>query len=122
MGIEAILLALASEVGRPLAKALIGKLRSAPNAEDQFAKASAMVSTSVSALTACRTVFGKEFEVALQKSRPKPQLWTIEAGLTDYVRIKPRRSGRLSAVRALRDELNLNLERVAKLPFDEEAQ
>jgi hypothetical protein len=90
--------------------------------ESRFEKVERLVATGRSAVDACKEVFGKDFLSALNQGRPLSPTWTFEAGQTDYVTVTVRSKKRVARIRALRDEISLNLQRVSELSFRHDSE
>lgn len=110
--------ALALEIGVTLAKKVGTSLTSRSKAEESLKKADAMIATGTSAVSALRKAFGTDFDEAMTAALGTgPTTWSFEAGRADYIRVTVPDSAPRDVYRTLRDELNLNLDRVAKGPL-----
>ena len=110
--------ALVLEIGVTLAKKVGTSLTSRPKAEENLKKADAMIATGTSAVSALRHAFGPESDKAMTAAiGTGPTTWSFEAGRADYVRVAVPDSAPRDVYRTLRDELNLNLDRIARLPL-----
>lgn len=114
MGVVASTLLL--ELGGKVLKEVIPRLLRRPNSEEKFKKAEALISTGSSAVAALRQVFGVEFdEVLTEAVGKKANGWTYEAGCSEYIRVRYEDGGSKDVCSVLRDELNINLARLAKM-------
>lgn len=112
----AVLSTLALEIGVTLAKKIGTSLISRPKSEENLRKAEALISTGASAVSALRSAFGTQFDEALTAAVGSPTSdWTYEAGQEDYIRVSVPEGDSRDVYRTLRDELNLNLDRVARV-------
>jgi hypothetical protein len=119
---SALLGSLVMEIGLPAAKALIAKLGAVKGADGKLEKTERLIATGRSAVDACKEVFGDRFLEALNERRSKRPVWTFEGGQKDYVPVAVRSTKKVARIRALRDEITLNLQRVSEMSFDDDHQ
>ena len=111
------LTALGLEIGITLAKKVGARLINRPKADENLRKADSLIATGTSAVSALRKAFGPEFDEAMTSAiGTGPASWTFEAGRADYVRVALPEGPPATVYRVLRDELNINLDRVARGP------
>lgn len=112
---QVILALLIKELGAPLARNVFERLsRSAT--QSRIKDIEALIRAGSTAISALRAVLGRQFDEALLASTTfGPRHWTFEAGRKDYVRLPLDPTDDVSACMALREELGLNLARVAAL-------
>ena len=105
---------LISLIGKPLADGLIRAFTNRKNGQTKLDAAAEAMAKGASAIEALRQAFGKEFlpalNEALASSRKTP--FAYEAGAQGYITLD---EGQSLSVRILRDELNVNLDRLAVL-------
>lgn len=114
---SAIALLLGKELGLPIAKKIVSGLKT--NKPGTLEKLNALIQGGTSTVTAFQEVFGADvFDNALSAAtgaNTGSGQWTFEAGQQDYVRITKKGKGNGWVVALLREELNLNLDRVTRL-------
>jgi hypothetical protein len=107
---------LAGEVGVTLAKSVGSRLMQAPKTETKLQKVEALVSTGATAVSAFQQCFGKDFDAAISAASGESQsAWSHERDRGDYVAVQVADESPQARIRALHDELNLNLDRLARL-------
>lgn len=110
------LAALGAEVGMVLAKKIGAALTARPKADDRLKRVDAMLATGSTAVVAFQRAFGSEFYEAVSSALGGPRsTWTHEAGRADYIRVDVDERRTKSDRLILRDELNINLDRIAQL-------
>ena len=107
---------LGAQVGPALARSIADKLRGTAKADQRIGQVAELITAGSTAIAALQKVFGHDFDKAIADARRLPQApWTYEAARSDYIRIDVE-NGRVKAANvALRDELNINLDHVARL-------
>lgn len=110
----AIVALLAKSIGPMLAKAVIDKLLSSKGGPSKIQRVADATEKGTSVIAALRGEFGDDFLKAITDSfgTLKDHKWSYEAGCSDYIKVDPDSTG-LAALTALRDELNVNLDRLA---------
>jgi hypothetical protein len=113
----AIAALLGKELGLPLAKKILSSIKT--DKPGTLEKLNALIQGGSSTIAAFQEVFGVDvFNKALSAAKGSSSSsgkWTFEAGQQEYVRIIKKGKGNVLAVTLLRDELNLNLDRVTRL-------
>ena len=111
VGIVALL---AKSIGPMLAKAVIDKLLSSKGGASKIERVSDATGKGMSVIAALRGEFGDDFLKAITDSLStlKGNKLSYEAGSSDYIRVDPDGTGQ-GALTALRDELNVNLDRLS---------
>ncbi len=119
MAIAAILSLLATEVGLPVAKKVMAKIASNNNSS-KLEKVNANIQAGVSAVSALRDTFGNLFDEALTAAVGSGMHgWTYEAGRSEYIVVGADGTDK-SNIDTLRDEININLDRIRKIPSKDE--
>jgi len=117
MSISAFAMLLGKELGLPIAKKIVSSLKT--DKPGTLEKVNALIQGGTSTVTAFQEVFGADvFDNALSAAigaTTGSGNWTFEAGQQEYVRITKEGKGSRWAVALLREELNLNLDRVTRL-------
>lgn len=117
MSISLVAALLGKELGLPLAKKVVAGLKT--DKQGILEKLNALIQGGASTVTAFQEVFGADvFDKALSDANgfnSGSGKWTFEAGQQEYVRITKKEKGNAWAVALLREELNLNLDRVTRL-------
>ena len=118
----AVLTKLAAAVGPMLAQAIFDKLVLSKGANSKMERVVESMGKGVSVIAALHSEFGEKFLQALSEviGNKQTHSWTYEAGTTDYIRLDPATTGQ-DNLTALRDELNINLDRLIgleKMPDD----
>jgi hypothetical protein len=110
-GTAYVLKLLAGELGAPVARKVLDSLGRGKPSTEKLDKAAQSMRDGMGAISALRESFGDDLLRAITDAVERSSGWTQEAGVTDYIRLPT--AGR-SAFPVLREELNVNLERVAK--------
>ena len=99
--------------GKPVAEKLISALQKKKNGAQRLEEASEAMAAGATAVEALKKAFGDDFLAILTDSLDAGQksAFDYEAGVSNYIKIKSE-PGK-SAVKVLRDELNVNLDRLA---------
>jgi len=107
-------ISLASMFGKPVADKLIKSLSARKDGTQRFEQASAAVAQGASAIDALKKTFGKEFLSVLNESlgTTANSRFSYEAGTQSYIRLDGIET---KPTKMLRDELNINLDRLAVL-------
>lgn len=107
-----IVLALTSLFGKAVSKRLLDALASKPNGAQRLEQASAAMAKGLSAIEALKTAFGDDFLRALNGvlGTSATGRFSYEAGVASY--IKADGAPASSPIAMLRDELNINLDRI----------
>jgi hypothetical protein len=112
---ETALVWLGKQLGPALAGSVISRLKMTDKAEQRLDRVTSLITAGSTAIEAFQKVFGSDFDKAvIAAQREVKPTWTYQAGQEDYVRVEPRQSGREAALQSLRDELNVNLDRIAR--------
>lgn len=107
---------LGAQVGPVLARSITDRLRSAPKADQRIAQVNTLVSAGASAVSAFQRAFGTDFDkVVSELIRNDDAPWVYEAGRSDYIKVDIDGQVVKPAHQTLRDELNINLDRIARL-------
>lgn len=108
-----ISVALAAMFGKPVSKKLIDTLLTRPNGTQRLAQASAAMAKGIGAIEALKGAFGSDFLKTLNDvlGSPANGKFSYEAGVSSY--IKADADPTTSPFAVLRDELNLNLDRIS---------
>ena len=109
-----IALSLASAFGKPIADRLIKSFGERKNGAQKFEDASVAMAQGLTAIEALKKTFGKEFFSILNESlgTSKNSKFSYEAGTQGYIRLGEEHG---TPVKILRDELNINLDRLTAL-------
>jgi hypothetical protein len=109
-----ISMTLLSTFGKPVADQLIKGLTAQRSGAAKLERASAAMAQGLSAVEALKKAFGKDFFVALNEAlgTTSNSHFTYEAGTQSYIRLF---DGAAAPVQILRDELNINLDRLSAL-------
>lgn len=117
MSISVIAALLGKEIGLPLAKKVVSGLKT--DKPGILEKLNTLIQGGASTVTAFQEAFGADvFDRALSDaigSNSGSGKWSFEAGQQEYVRITKEGNGSAWTVALLREELNLNLDRVTRL-------
>ncbi|WIT12915.1 hypothetical protein PFX98_04715 [Paucibacter sediminis] len=107
-------LSLATMFGKPLADRLIKGLMARKSGAERFEQATAAMSQGLTAVDALKDAFGKEFLSELNDvlGTTGNSRFSYEAGTQSYIRLSDESA---APVKILRDELNINLDRLAVL-------
>lgn len=109
----AIALELAKFLGPVVAEKLLGGLSKSGRGSGTLERVESLMKTGTSVIDALREVFGGEFDKTLASVIGKGQRgWTFEAGRSEYFKIDADGLGKAGRLSLLRQELNLNLERI----------
>lgn len=115
MALSGALAALGLEVGGSLAKKVVASLGSRPKADERLRKVEALVATGTTAIVAFNKIFGREFNEAISSALGAGQTpWSYEAARGDYIRVDVTDGAVRDVHQTLRDELNVNLDRIAR--------
>jgi hypothetical protein len=111
-----ILSMLAKTVGPILAQGIMEKLLTTKGATSKLQRAMEAMEKGVSVIAALRGEFGEDFLKAITGTigDSKAHAWTFEAGSFDYIRLCSEETTQ-AALPMLRDELNINLDRLVML-------
>ena len=117
MALPFLIAVLGKEIGLPLAKNVVTRLTSTKPGLSKVEKATAMINSGSSALEAFQKTFGNvDFDKALTAAiEPGSNGWTYEAGQQEYVRLQKNSGKQKAPASLLREELNLNLDRVIRV-------
>ncbi len=107
-----ILLTLTSMFGKPIAESLINSLKSKKNGTQRFDEAADAMGKGLTAIEALKKSFGKDFLAGLNGVLGTSSQFTYEAGTPNYIRLDDTAA---SPIQVLRDELNVNLDRLSVL-------
>ena len=114
MAVTGALASLAVQIGPAVAKSVVSSLSNRPKGGENLKKVEALITTGTTAVDAFRKIFGSDFHEALNGALGTGQAsWTYEAGKADYIRLETQNDDR-DVYQVLRDELNVNLDRIAK--------
>lgn len=115
MALTGALTALGLQIGTSLARSVGANLTNRPKAGEKLKRVEALITTGTTAMDAFCKIFGPEFYEALNSALGSGQSpWTYEAGRADYIRVDAMGGMSRSVHQALRDELNINLDRIAR--------
>lgn len=108
---------LGKEIGLPLARKLVSRLTSGKDATGRAEKITSLVNSGATAVSAFQEAFGAvDFDKALTAAIGNGDNgWTHEAGRQEYVRIDQNEGAIRPATSLLREELNLNLDRIIRV-------
>lgn len=109
----AIGLTLTSIFGKVISKKLVDGLSRRPNGAQRLEEAAAALAKGASAIEALKAAFGNDFLTTLTEvlgGKPGSS-FSYEAGITEYIKVD--HGGTSKPLTTLRDELNLNLDRIA---------
>jgi hypothetical protein len=116
------LVALGVELGVGLGKRIFSRLVDRPRADEKLKEADALISTGVSAVSALRATFGSDFDSAVSAALDTaPSAWSFESGRADYIKLTVQEGDSCGIYKVLRDELNINLDRVARTAIKNKA-
>ena len=109
----AVITSLAKVIGPVLAKGVLDKLVLSKGSTTKLQGAMEATEKGVSIIAALRGEFGDDFLKALSGTvgTGKAHGWSFEAGSADYVKLNPEGGGQ-EKLTMLRDELNVNLDRL----------
>lgn len=108
-----LLISLASTLGKSVADLVFNKLNAQKDGDERLKNATKAIASGATAIEALRQAFGKDFLTVLNEVLGSSNAsFTYEAGIQHYIR---QESGGLSPAQMLRDELNINLERLTLL-------
>lgn len=107
---------LAKYIGPMLAQAVIDKLLASKGATSKMERVVDAIKKGMSVIAALRGEFGDDFLKAITYSlgTSNGHNWSYEAGCSDYIKIDPVKTGQ-EALTTLRDELNVNLDRLSMM-------
>lgn len=116
----AIALSLAAAFGKPAAEALLKRLSSRPNAAQKMEQATRCMAEGVTAIDAMKQAFGSEFLADLSEALGgyDSARFSYQAGTSSYIQLN---TPGASPLQVLRDELNINLDRLAALDANTDA-
>lgn len=116
----ALLMSLAATFGKPVAERLIAALTSREGGAEKLKKASAALAGGATAIAALKEAFGKDFLGALNDAlgASSTSMFGYEAGTQSYIRVE---DSHATPSKLLRDELNINLDRLTALKVDGQA-
>lgn len=108
-----ISLSLMSVLGKPVSDKLISALLKKKNGAQKLEEAGAAMAAGASAVDALKKAFGDDFLKSLTDAMSAGGIasFDYQAGVSNYMRIEGTPGG--SPAQVLRDELNVNLDRVA---------
>lgn len=108
-----VLTKLAAIVGPMIAERIVEWLLASKDGKSKMERVVEAINKGVSVIAALHGEFGDKFLRALSEVMgPKQEHpWTYEAGTADYQKIDPKKTGQ-EELAALRDELNINLDRL----------
>lgn len=107
---------LGTQYGPVVAKSIVAALSKSKNAGDRLAQVAPLIEAGTTAIDAFKRIFGQDFDAALTEALKAPRVdWSYEAGRTDYIRVDVFDGEVRSVDQTLRDELNINLDRLARL-------
>lgn len=107
-----VLAQLSKTFGPAIAAKMLNSLRSAKDGDSKLKKVLDAVEHGASVLTALREQFGPEFQSVLNEHLiPDANKWSFEAGTQQYIKLCADEYS--SKIDALREELNINLDRLA---------
>ena len=113
----AILAKLATTFGPKIAESLFDKLSNLSNSSKKLDSVAKLIEAGSTTVNALYEVFGSDFLRSLtdaQKQNIQKSHFTYEAGVDDYLEIvKDSNFEKLDLLRGMRDELNVNLERLS---------
>jgi hypothetical protein len=118
-GVDKVLALLIKEVGQPIA----GKLWAVISGEEkqkQLLRAIDLINQGASALDACQRSFGKPFGDMITDVLKADDL-VFSAGIDGYITVKPEADDAVSRLKAMRTELSVNLDRLAKRSLNEKS-
>lgn len=112
------------EIGLPLAKKLVSGLASGQDSAGRVEKITALVKNGSTAMAAFQDTFGVvDFDKALTTAIGNgAKGWTHEAGRQEYVRIERIEGSHRLPTSLLREELNLNLDRIIRIYGSEDSE
>ncbi len=116
-GAEKVLALLIKEVGQPIAE----KLWLVINGEEkqkQLARAIDLINQGAPALDACQRAFGKPFGEMITDVLKADDL-VFASGVEGYIAVQPQADDEMSRLKAIRTELSVNLDRLAKRSLNE---
>lgn len=105
-----ILLTLTKMFGPQVADSLINSLKSKKNGSQRLEDAANAMTTGLTAVEALKKTFGKDFLASLNVVLGSSSQFSYEAGTQSYIRLDDTAA---SPIRVLRDELNINLDRLS---------
>ena len=107
-----IALSLVPIFGKPLADKLVTRLSGGKGGAQKLEQASAALARGLTAVEALKEAFGKDFLTTLNEvlGFSGRSIFTYEAGTQSYIRLD---DDRAAPARVLRDELNINLDRLS---------
>lgn len=113
-----IIATLALRYGPKIAESLWATLGKSEDSASKIENATKMMELGLSTMDALKKSFGSDFydnalSTVVAAVEGEPPSFDFEAGLEHYVRVTPENSTRKSSIESLREELNINLERVA---------
>ncbi|MBJ6799761.1 hypothetical protein [Geomonas propionica] len=108
-----VLTKLAAIVGPMVAQGILDRLLSSKGAGSKMERVVEAMGKGVSVIAALHGEFGEKFLNAISEvvGQKQGHAWTYEAGSSDYIKLDPP-ANRLEQLSALRDELNINLDRL----------
>lgn len=107
-----ILFTLTKMFGPQVAESLIYSLKSKKNGSQRLEDAANAMTTGLTAIEALKKSFGKDFLASLNGVLGTSSQFSYEAGTPNYIRLDDTAA---SPIRVLRDELNVNLDRLSVL-------
>jgi hypothetical protein len=109
-----IAMSLAAVLGKPIAERLIKSLGERKDGAQRFEEATAAMAQGLTAFEALKGVFGKEFFSTLNDvlGTSRNSKFSYEAGTQGYIRLDNEQA---TPIKILRDELNINLDRLTVL-------
>lgn len=117
MALPFVIALLGKEIGLPLARKLVSGLTSGKDATGRVEKITSLVNSGATAVSAFQEAFGVvDFDEALTTAIGNGRtVFTHEAGRQEYVHIDQNQSAPHTATSLLREELNLNLDRIIRV-------
>lgn len=109
-----ILLTLTSMFGKPIAETLINSLKAKKDGTQRLEDAANAMATGLTAIEALKKSFGKDFLTTLNDALGTSSQFrfSYEAGTQSYIQLDGKAA---SPIQLLRDELNINLDRLSVL-------
>ncbi len=110
----ALALSLATIFGKPIAEKLLNGLTSRKDGSEKLAAATIALAQGASAVEALKKAFGREFLSVLNETlgSSSTSSFSYEAGTQNYI---PMNDVKTDSTQSLRDELNINLDRLVAL-------
>ena len=96
--------------GKPIAESLINSLRTKKDGSQRLEDAANAMASGLTAIEALKKSFGKDFLASLNGVLGSSSQFSYEAGTQSYIRLDDTTA---SPIRVLRDELNVNLDRLS---------